>query len=420
MTDRERALQQQIDHLMAMLEISRILNSTLDHRHLQRIIVNSAVKLTDCEDSSIILVDAKSGELHFSISAGLQDSKIQPLVVPVDSSIAGWIVRNNKPVIIDDVNADTRFFRQIDQSTGFPTRSIMGVPMSFRGRVLGVVEAVNKRNGTFTDEDTERLTILAAQAAVAIQNTRLMNELQTAYEELSELDRLKSEFITTTSHELRTPLTAIKGYLQLVNSGIMSPEQQQSALEKISDNVDTIVHLVNDLLFMQEMNAIEFKFSATDLAELVRAEVRAAAPRAGAQGTEIALHIADDLPLVWGDATHLIKMIHNLLDNAIKFSPDGGSIIISLQAQNNSIYLQVTDQGIGIPADKLDKIFDRFYRIESSSKHLFGGLGLGLAIAKHIAETHKGKIGVVSQAGQGSTFTVTLPAHESQVTFTPT
>ncbi len=412
MNEQEQALRQQIDHLMAMLEISRILNSTLDHKHLLRIIVNSAVKLTDCEDSSIILVDSKSGELHFVISAGLRDSKIQPLVVPMDSSIAGWIVHHNKSITIDDVYNDDRFFKQVDQVTGFPTRSILGVPMSFRGRVIGVVEAVNKREGTFTSQDTERLTILAAQAAVAIENTRLINQLQTAYQELSELDQLKDEFITTTSHELRTPLTAIKGYLELITSGMMSAEQQQDALVKIAGNVDTIVDLVNDLLFMQEMNAIEFKFAPVDLAELLRLQVQDIGPRTDVCDITLTLNIAEGLPPVWGDAEQLGKMFHNLLDNAIKFSPDGGPVDISLDAQNNHVRLQIADRGVGIPLDKLDKIFGRFYRIESTRGHVFGGLGLGLSIARHIAQAHKGKIEVVSQVGRGSIFTVTLPANQ--------
>ena len=409
MSERERVLQKQIEHLMAMLEISRILNSTLDLEHLLRIIVNSAERLTDCDASSIILVDPKSGALYFRASSSLQDYKVRPLVVPMDSSVAGWIVRHNKPVIIDDAQNDPRFFNQVDKVSGTATRSILGVPMVFQERIIGVLEAVNKRDGRFTQEDTERLTILAAQAAVAIENANMLAELQRAYEELSQLDRLKSEFITTTSHELRTPLTAIKGYLRLITSGMMKPEQQKEALQTISRHVDTIVHLVNDLLFAQEMDAIEFKFGDVDLVAILQAEIDQARSRAEPTGIHLVPDMAPDVGKVWGDAEHLQLVVHNLLDNAIKFSPDGGDITLHLYPHADRICLEVSDPGIGIPPDKLDKIFERFYRIEEPGGPLFGGLGLGLAVAKHIVEAHRGSIDVVSTPGQGSRFTITLP-----------
>jgi signal transduction histidine kinase len=407
--DRQLGLQKQIEHLMMMLEITRILSSTLDLDRLEKIIVQSATKLTECEDCSILLIDPQSGELRFEASAGLAEEQTQPIVVPMDGSIAGWIVSNNMHVIISDVQNDPRFYKQSDQSTGFDTRSLLGVPISFKGRPIGALEAVNKIDGDFGDEDAEDLTVLAVQAAVAIENARLLSELQKAYEDLNELDRLKSEFITTTSHELRTPLTSIKGYLQLITSGMVPPDLQPEMLKTVSSHVDTVIHLVNDLLLMQEMDAIEFRKAAVDVAEIVHAEVEAARTRAESAGIRWVLEIAQELPPVWGDAEHLQRMFHNLLDNAIKFSPDGGDVIVRAYAGDKTVTVQVIDSGVGIPREEQEKVFERFYRIEKVGDHLFGGLGLGLAIAKHIVEKHDGRIHVVSAPGEGSTFTVELP-----------
>lgn len=408
--DHELNLSKQIERLTTMLEISRILSSTLDLGRLELIIVESATRIVECEDSSILLIDPHSGELVFEASARLLPEQTKPVVVPIDSSIAGWVVRNDRPVILADATSDPRYFARADQETGFHTHSLLGVPVSFKGRVIGVLMAVNKIAGEFTDRDTELLTVLAAQAAVAIENARLLAELQRAYQELNELDRLKSEFITTTSHELRTPLTAIKGYLQLVNRGMFPPDRQAEVLQTVAQHVDTVVYLVNDLLLMQEMQALDLHETDVDLGTIANLEMQACRERAKAAGIRWVAEIASGVPPVRGDAERLQRMLHNLLDNAIKFSPDGGDVTVRVYAADGHVHLQVSDPGIGIPQEKQARIFERFYRIEQTDRHLFGGLGLGLSIARQIAQEHGGQIDLVSAPGQGSTFTVKLPA----------
>jgi len=401
---------QQIEHLTAMLEITRNLNSTLDLPALEKLIVQSATELTACEDSSILLIDPTTGELRFESSAGLQEEKTQPIVVPLDASIAGWIVKHNEPVIIADVSKDPRHLKRADEATGFHTRSLIGVPMSFKGRIIGVLQAVNKLDGEFTENDVERISVLAAQAAVAVENARLMTELQDAYEELSELDELKSEFITTTSHELRTPLTAIKGYLQLITSGMVPPDRQATILQTVTEHVDTVVHLVNDLLLMQEMSAIELHMADTDLGAIVLSGIAELREPSEAAGIAWRPEIETGLPMVWGDGEHLKRMLHCLFDNAIKYSPDGGEVTARAFSRDENVVVEIIDPGVGIPPEEHEKIFDRFYRIERVGDHLFGGLGLGLAIARQIAQQHGGTISVDSAPGKGSTFAVEIPA----------
>lgn len=410
------APQEQVDQLMTLLEITRILNSTLERSRLLRIIVRSATKLLACEDSSILLIDPASGELRFEASAGLAREMVEPITVPLDASIAGWIVRNQKPLIITDVQHDPRFFNRVDQATGTSTRSLLGVPMYFKERVIGVLEAINKKEGTFSTEDEELLTILAAQAAVAVENARLLDELRRANRELSELDRLKSEFITTASHELRTPLTAIRGYLRLLLADMVPPEQRHSILQTIAGHVEAMVHQVNDILFLQEVEAVRFEFLPVDMEALVYGEVEAVRERAQQAGISLTVDVCHPLPTTRGDVAHLRRMLHNLLDNAIKFSPDGGEVTVRLHALGDSLCLEVSDQGVGIPAEEREKIFEQFYRIEKVGDRLFGGLGLGLSIARHIAEKHGGRIGVESEVGRGSTFRVILPSDHEPVT----
>lgn len=410
MRDRGSSFQMQIEHLTSMLEITRVLNSTFDLAQLEKIIVESASKITGCEDSSILLIHPQTHELHFEVSAGLREEKTRPLVVPMNASISGWIARHNETVIIDDVSRDPRYFHQADQQTGFNTRSLLGVPMSIKGRVIGVLMAVNKFEGEFTEEDAERLAILAAQAAVAIENARLLAELQQTYKDLNELDQLKSEFITTTSHELRTPLTAIKGYLQLITSGMVPPDRRGGMLQTVTQHVDTVVRLVNDLLLMQEMNAIELRMADVDAGAIVRSEIEVMRRHVSAADIRWVEDIAAYLPAVWGDADHLQRMLHNLFDNAAKFSPNGGDVNVRVYAERATVYVEVSDPGVGIAPEEQEKIFERFYRVGKVKDRLFKGLGLGLFIARHIAQQHGGHIHVTSIPGEGSVFTVDLPA----------
>ncbi|MDY7042175.1 MAG: GAF domain-containing protein, partial [Chloroflexota bacterium] len=229
------SLERQIANLTLIVEVSKTLNSTLDLDSLLQIIIKSATELTNTEMASILLVDKTSGKLHFEAATGTERQALKTLGVPRDSSIAGWVVRESKPLIIRDVQHDPRFYPQVDAATGLATQSILGVPLRFKGQVIGVLEALNKIGGDdFTDEDVQILTILAGQAAVAIENARLLAQLR-------EQDRLKSQFITDASHELRTPLTTIKGYLQLILNGAMGAERQRASLEIAARNIDVII-----------------------------------------------------------------------------------------------------------------------------------------------------------------------------------
>ncbi len=236
-------------------------------------------------------------------------------------------------------------------------------------------------------------------------------ELQQANEQLTTLDRLKTEFVSTVSHELRTPLTAIKGYVQLLmdqRAGPLTPVQEE-CLQVIAENTEKVIRRVNDILFLQESRVILPARVPVSLRDVVIMTVEALAERAAAVGIQVSTAIPADLPSIMGDLESLKLLFLHLIDNAIKFSPYGGQVVIRLRDEGQVVYAEVADTGIGIDPQYHEKIFERFFQVDSSTTRAYGGAGLGLAISRHIVEAHGGSIGVRSALGQGSTFYLTLP-----------
>jgi signal transduction histidine kinase len=246
----------------------------------------------------------------------------------------------------------------------------------------------------------------------AIADLRRKNvELAQAYAELAAQQKLRSEFLTTVAHELRTPLTAATGYLQLINSGTVPPMQAPQFLQTVAHNLDTVVHLVNNILLLQELELITPEFKPIEIGAVVLRAVEEMTERAAESGLTINTHIQRKLLQVMGDAGGLGRAIGALLDNAVKFSPEGGEINVRVQA-SEAVRIEISDPGIGFPIEQLDDVCRPFTRIEGSGGHLFGGVGLGIPIAKQVVESHGGHIEIASEVNKGSTFTIVLPIAE--------
>jgi signal transduction histidine kinase len=237
-------------------------------------------------------------------------------------------------------------------------------------------------------------------------------ELAQAYAELAAQEKLRSEFLTTVAHELRTPLTAATGYLQLVTSGAVALEQAPQFLKTVSHNLDTVIHLVNNILFLQELELITPEFQPLSISEVVLQAVEEMAGRAGESGLMVSTQIQQNLPQVMGDAGGLSRAVGALLDNAVKFSPEGGQIRVQIQIDDGAIRIEICDPGVGFPMEQLDDVCRPFTRVEETGGHLFGGVGLGIPIAKQVVESHGGRIEIQSKVSEGSTFTIVLPAAE--------
>ncbi len=244
---------------------------------------------------------------------------------------------------------------------------------------------------------------------MAIEDLRMRaRELADAYQKLAEEEVIRRDLLTNLAHLLRTPLMSAGGFLQLIQKGAVPPEQIPGTMDTISRNVQQISSLVNDILFIQEMDLILGKFQAVDMLALARAVLARYQDKAKEKGIKLNLFPGRSVPPVSGDAGHLERALIALVDNAVKFSPDGGRVAIRLGQRAGMVSVAVSDTGIGILPEYLPHIFDRFYHVDRSSDQLFEGLGLGLAITRQVIEQHKGKLEVTSTPGKGSTFTMRL------------
>jgi signal transduction histidine kinase len=245
--------------------------------------------------------------------------------------------------------------------------------------------------------------------SMAIEDLRIKaNELAAAYQQLTMLEYARSEFLTTIAHELRTPLMAANGFLQVIRQGRLQGEAMISALDTVSRNVRDIVSLVNDILFLQEMDLIMPEAQPTDIGRLVAAAVEVQRTHAERAGVGFSLNIDSGLPRIQADPKTLEKAVNAILDNAIKFNPDGGDVSVQVRRDADHILISIQDHGVGIPPEAIPHIFDRFYHLDEVGGHLFRGVGLGLSIARHVVEGLGGSIDVESKLGEGSKFIIKL------------
>ena len=244
---------------------------------------------------------------------------------------------------------------------------------------------------------------------LAIDDIRIRAaELAEAYQKLAEQDLARREFLSNIAHELRTPLMVANGNLQILQKGILKGEQLATGIDTVARNVQQIVTLVNDILFLQEMDLVLPDFQKVDMNGIGYTVIGKYAAFAQEHAVSLRFIPSPNVPPVWGDPKSLERALMALVDNAIKFSPHGGDVKITLTKKDDWVLVSVEDRGIGITKENLPRIFDRFYHLERSGDNLFGGIGLGLAITRQVIEQHQGSLDVVSTPGKGSTFTLTL------------
>jgi signal transduction histidine kinase len=401
---------QQFDKLKALAEISLKLNTILDLEPLLQTIIDIAADLLDCEAGSILLYDDEKECLFFAAATGAHSSELEHIDVPLDKSLAGAIFRTQKSVFVNDVSKDPRHFRRVEQMTDYHVRSLLGVPMSLNDRIIGVLEAINKRQAVFSSRDVQLLSIVASQAAVAINNARIVDELQEVNRELRRADQLKSDFLAVVSHELRTPLGLILGY------GTFLKEETDSDLsmyaDKIVKAVNRMTSLVEDMTDMKVIHrgSVEISPQPIPIQALLTNAYQDVAPLAKAKDVSLKFQAPSEKIWVAAD-TCLEKAFINLIDNAVRFSDPPGEIVVRVTKNEKQVGVAIKDDGVGIPPDSLERIFDQFYQVEDHLTREHGGLGLGLSIARSLVELHGGKIWAESPGlGKGSTFKVILPA----------
>jgi signal transduction histidine kinase len=403
-------LERRIAYLERIVKVSQIINSTLSLEPLLRIIIQSATELTHTEACSIMLLDKRTGELRFTHSVGEGSEGLRDMTVPLDNSIAGWIVRKRKPLLIRDAKTDPRWNSQVDKTIDFDTRSILGVPLKVKDEVIGVMELLNKIDEQgFVQDDIQIANTLAAQAAIAIENARLLDELQQAYDELAELDQLKSNFVSIASHELRTPLSVILGYASFLREEVSGEAGEQ--IDIVLQSAMRLRSIIDDMVNLRHVDTGQAQlerdiFSMTELISDVAGEFDQLAK---AKQQILRVDLPEDQLKIDADWQKIYLVLANLLSNAIKFTPPEGRVQISAQRKGEELWISVMDTGIGIPERDYERIFDSFYQVEPSLTRRYEGMGLGLSVAKSMVELHSGRMWVESVVGKGSRFTVVLP-----------
>jgi signal transduction histidine kinase len=403
----------QLDRL---LEISRILSSTLDLPPLLQSIVDLACELTRSQAASILLYHADTDELRFEAATGQQRESMKEISVPLESSVAGWIFGNALPLVIKDAETDKRVYREVDRALEFKTRSILGVPLMVKQEPIGVIEAVNKLDERhYTEEDLAVLEALAAQAAIAIENAQLLSQLKQANAELTRLDRMKSDFIAIASHELRTPLGLILGHATFIKDFV--PDKYQEQMEVIVRSALRLKEIIEDMSAIAHKDQGQSRvrrqqFSVSDLIETVAGRFM---PTAKNKHIELSYDVPpEDTLVVDGDKDKIDIVLTNLIRNALAFTDEGGQVGIKAEESGGYVQVFVVDTGIGIPTSEVQRVFERFYQVESHLTRKHGGMGLGLSIAKAMVEMHSGQIWCESKEGVGSLFCFTLPVSEHQ------
>ncbi|GAB5493263.1 MAG: hypothetical protein Phog2KO_34780 [Phototrophicaceae bacterium] len=410
-------LENKVSILQQLADISASLNAQVEIRPLLKHIMDVAVQITDCEAASVLLWDNSKQQLVFAASTTTtaDDTNLYGMVVPMDS-IAGTIYNENKVMQVDDAKQEPRHYEKVDEDIQFQTRSLLGVPLTYKGTPIGVLEAMNKRTMPWTQDDRNYLTTLGAQAAVAIENTKMLTELRNANQELNEVDKLKNDFIAIASHELRTPLGVIMGY-----ASFLQEEESESAKEnagKVLESALKLRKIIEDMVNLRYLKQNEKdlhldNIKTSMLMHIVRQELMSLMDL---NHYEFDYILPADDKYLHVDSTRMIMALINLMHNAISFTPAGGKITLKAeQISKHEMQISVTDNGKGIEEEQLDKIFGEFYQVEDHMIRKHGGLGIGLSISRAIISAHGGRIWAESDGlDQGATFTIALPISDAE------
>ncbi len=408
--------QDRIYRLERLLEVSRNLNANLDLEPYLKSVIEIASELTFSEETSILEVDEEQDHLHYTASPWYRLEKLKPISIPLDKSIAGWVFTHCQPLIIQDAQKDPRLFREVDLTLENETINIVAVPMVIKGKTIGVMESVNKiSRANYTEEDVTILETLAAQAAVAIQNQKLLDSAQNSYRQLLELDRMKSDFLAISSHELRIPLGLILGHASLLQEDATGDLKVQ--LDTIVRNAMHLKDIIEDLAdvdnFQTGMARVRRRPVAVD--RLIKDVVSSYQELARTNNVALRADIARANLNIDGDAHKIRIALGNLVKNALIFTDPGDRVLVVAEHIPGYVKVSVIDNGIGIPEKDQERIFDRFFQVESHLTRRHGGMGLGLAIARGMIDMHGGRVWVDSVENKGSNFQFILPLNTEQV-----
>jgi two-component system NtrC family sensor kinase len=412
------ATRHRTSQLAALNELSRFVTSTLDLDEVLRLAMQGINQIVRAEAGSLLLLDETTNDLVFRVSLHGDTLQSPHLRLQVGQGIAGWVVKEAKPLLITDVDEDPRYYKAASEKFGLECRSVLCVPLVIRDHVIGAIELINKLDGEFTGEDLELLNSMGATVAIALENARLYTELAEFARELerSQAQLIRAEKLAATgklaaslAHEINNPLQAISNCLHLVTErSSLAEDKRQTYLSMALEEVQRLIDLVQRMLDFYRPSSETV--AAVDLQEVLDDVLSLTGKRIQHGGVMVHRDAAAPLPAVSGMANQLKQVFLNIVINAVEAMPDGGDLRIATawDEQLGEVRVSFVDTGGGIPLAELANIFDPFYTSKPK------GTGLGLSVSHGIIERHGGRIDVESEMGKGTTFTVHLPSGVSQ------
>lgn len=395
-----------LNALIPLFDLSRTFMSSVDLDTVPMQVVRIAREQLAADTASLMLLeDGQCLRIH-STEGAFVDCPDGP-GPRVGEGTAGRAVRDHAPVTVHgDLAGDPWALRTFGADQ---VSSAASVPLLHQDKVLGVLNVARVAAApSLSEVDVELLALLGSQAAVAIENARLFREIQNAYDRLSELDHLKSEFLNIAAHELRSPLAVVLAYATLLEDETTG--QMRQHLGQVVQASMQLKSIIDAMVSLQHIDTGQARVAMTDvdLAAAVADVLDDVQLLVHRKDLRVDVRLPEDTPPVWGDAQVVRLILGSLLSNAIKFTPPQGTIAVAAEEDGDRVAVHVTDTGIGIPEEEQERIFERFYQVEASLRRKHGGIGLGLAIAREMAGLIRGEITVDSEVEEGSTFSLRL------------
>ena len=412
-------LREQAEALQIINDFGRLLSADLDLQKLVQALIDAATDVVGAQFGAFFyyVLDEGGGSFMRYVLSGVERRHFERFPLPRATAVFGPTFRGEAIVRLADVTQDPRYGHN-DPHRGVPrghppVRSYLAIPVIGRsGDKLGGLFFGHAEPGVFTENDERIVAGLAAQGAIAIENARLFDAVHKAREAAEIANQLKDEFLATVSHELRTPLNAVLGWTSLLRGTQMDEGRRAKALETIERNARLQQKIVEDILDVSRIIAGQLRLDRDPMPfrPIVEAAVESIWPMADAKSLGLTVELGDDPAILIGDRARLQQIVWNLLSNAVTFTPEGGAVRVSLDVTESRVELVVSDTGVGIAPAFLPHVFERFRQGDARVTRLHGGLGLGLAIVRHLTEMHGGSVAAVSAGeGKGATFIVRLP-----------
>lgn len=379
-------------HLVDVLfELASILNT----EELLNRTINAAIEICDAEQAWILWLDEMDYVLHIKVTSQSGISHTHTPDILIESSLPGWVLMNQNPVVINRADRYDHSFGKMFHPDGLEVKSILSLPITTKDNRIGVLEVINKHSGDFDDLDQEIMLSFVKQVAIYIYKTHLF---------------LQSDLVSELVHELRNPLASLNTAVQLLQRSDLPEGKRKHIFEMINAEFNRLADLTTSLLDYARFESGKVRLNPTrfNLSQLLTESMEFMQMQADGKAIKITLDAPEDNLIIDADRDKLKQVILNLLNNAIKYNHQGGRVNITATHTPSDLTFSIQDNGQGIPAEYIPRLFDRFFRAPEMEKQSTG-IGLGLTVCKQIIEAHKGKIEVSSLSGKGSTFTVHLP-----------